>query len=973
MGIELSSSRVSPSEASLPTALGDVAAALLALEDEAARHRLAERCLAVFPAHDFLTTLKSESERHLSINPHDALRLANVLIHSAELADRADHAALGLMAKGDALRHLGRYAESIDFFDEAGTEFLATGDEVGWARTRIGWLVSSHLLGHGAEALEAIAAAYDILTSNGESRRAAALDLNAAAVCYWLGRYDEALQRYDRAQWNFEQLGASAEDHVGFAKSNKAEILTLLGDFAGALELHFQVRDIFFRHGQTANIHRLDHYIADVYLAQGNYSRALRTYADALAGLERDGLDADAAWTALTMVECYLNLNRTQEALELARETIARFERLGSPTEAAKSRLVAAVALTRIGARDEALDLLAAAAATFAETAHAAELALATLLRAALSLAEADWDAALDHATRARTLFAERGLVVRQAQADLVCARAFLGSGQIVAAVELARTVLASIEEREILWLGHEAHHILAQANLASGDTTAALVSCRQGIAAIEQVQGRLAVELRTNFLEDKLGIYHDAIACCLRLGRPLQAFAYLERAKSRALVDFLSTNPEVRLRASEPTSRELVEELTRLRDEHNWFYDRLYGYGLARRLDEGDGAATAEADTLRTAIRERERQISRLRERLALHENAWVEEAELGGQVDPVPPDLDENTVLLEYYLHEEQAAVFIASHAGLEVIPLDLSTSTLRRYLSHWQLNLDAAAPLVAAGAPLSSLGRNALGILQTLYRALIAPVALHLQGRDRLVVVPHGPLHTLPFHALHDGHRHLVENHEVAASPSSMLLQLCATRPRRSGRSALVVAYDDAGRLPFVRDEAAAVSSFLPGESFLNAAATRASLVGAAPRHRAIHLIAHGEARLDSPTFAHLKLADGQLAPADIFSLDLNGTIVTISACETGRSAISAGDELIGLSRGFLHAGANTLIQSLWRVEDDSTARTMTHFYRQLATGHRAGAALREAQLALLADRGDHPYYWAPFQLVGDGGPL
>jgi len=119
--------------------------------------------------------------------------------------------------------------------------------------------------------------------------------------------------------------------------------------------------------------------------------------------------------------------------------------------------------------------------------------------------------------------------------------------------------------------------------------------------------------------------------------------------------------------------------------------------------------------------------------------------------------------------------------------------------------------------------------------------------------------------------------------------------------------------------------------------------------------------------------LKLADGQLSAVDIIGLDLPGALVTLSACETGRSVVAAGDEPLGLSRAFLYAGAGTLVQSLWRVEDDSTARLMARFYAALREGQTKGAALRAAQLSLLGGHGGHPYLWAPFQLIGDDGKL
>ena len=212
-------------------------------------------------------------------------------------------------------------------------------------------------------------------------------------------------------------------------------------------------------------------------------------------------------------------------------------------------------------------------------------------------------------------------------------------------------------------------------------------------------------------------------------------------------------------------------------------------------------------------------------------------------------------------------------------------------------------------------------------------------------------------------------------MATCPSSALLRLCATRrpsPGRAPESALVLAFSDGGRLPQALHEARTVASLFPGERYLEGAATEARLKDAAPGHGIVHLAAHGEARLDNPTFAHLQLADGQLTTAGVFNLALDGALVTLSACETGRSVVTGGDELIGLARGFLYAGAATLVQSLWRVEDGSTARLMERFYRNLRHGQHKGAALRAAQLSLLAE-GLPPYFWAPFQLVGDAGPL
>jgi CHAT domain-containing protein len=508
----------------------------------------------------------------------------------------------------------------------------------------------------------------------------------------------------------------------------------------------------------------------------------------------------------------------------------------------------------------------------------------------------------------------------------------------------------------------------------ARGDLAAARDEYEAAILSIEQTQSRLATELRSAFLEDKLQIYEDAIDCCLRLGDPGGAFAYLERAKSRALVDYLASNPEVGLRAPAGEDRELVDELARLRAEHNWFYERLHGRDFA--VQHAEALPPAEAEALQAAIDAREKQIRRALERLALRRadvdglEGLAGSASAGGAALAALPALDAGSVLLEYFLGRERSAVFVVRDGAVTAVPLAATRQDVRRLLDRLQLNWSSAARALAGGESLAALAANARAVLRALYQALVAPAAGWLAGCRRVTVIPYGVAHAVPFHALFDGRQHLIEQVEVVVCPSSGLLQLCAGRPRPAAPGTLVLAYSDGGRLPYVLREAEVVAAAMPGECYVEGEATRARLVEAAPRHGVIHLAAHGEARLDNPTFAHLKLADGQLSTADVFNLPLEGALVTLSACETGRSLVRGGDELIGLSRGFLYAGVSALVQSLWRVDDESTARLMARFYHALRAGRTRAAALRGAQLDLLTGGQAHPFIWAPFQLVGDG---
>jgi CHAT domain-containing protein len=936
------------------------------------QRRLLERAAATCDVEELLSLLKEEALRYHTVDPKVSLRLAEALILGAGLSARPEHLPLGLMAKGDALRYLGHYPEALDLLEEAGATFLAQRDQVGWARTRIGWLIAAHSLGRAAEALPVVERARQVFVSHQEWLRAGAIDVNTAVVCQDLGMYDRALDLYRRAQQAYRAAGPAAEAHAARAKANEAIVLSVLGHFRAALDLHEDARQLFVRRGDTLAVLKQEQNIAYVYAGLGDHTQALRLLGEAYARAAQARLDANAASIALNMVECYLALNRHAEALELAVEAAERFERCGTPTGAAKAQFYSALASARLGRVDGALDLLNRAAQTFAAAGMTREQGLASLERATLHQADEQWEAALHEAEQAHHLFAERGLAVPQAQAELIRARACVALGRPDEAAALARSALAITEQREALWLAHEGYHLLGRLARIGGSPVEALAQYDTAIEYIERTQRRLATELRSDYLEDKLRIYHDAIECSLEVGEAQLAFSYLERAKSRALVDYLSAAPDVRLRAGGSDDQDLLEELARLREEHNWFYSRLHGADFA--VHTPLAPREAEAALLQEAIRDRERQIARVLERLTLR-HADIEA--LGGRPGTrhqALPRVDERTALVEYYFAEEHAAAFVVSRRGFTVVPLAIRPHGLRRLLSQWHLNLDSTAAALNSGRPPEALARNARGILHSLYQALLAPVEESLLGCERLIVVPYGAAHAVPFHALYDGARFVVERFEVAVSPSSGVLELCMARTPRSGHRTLVMAYSDGERLPNVLHEAETVAALMGGTRYVEQEASRTTLIAAAGDFDIVHVAAHGEARLDNPTFAHVKLADGLLTRADVFNLQLDGALVTLSACESGRSSVRGGDELIGLSRGFLYAGASTLVQSLWRVEDGSTARLMERFYRGLRDGLGKGAALRQAQLALLAEQTgptEHPYFWAPFQLVGDSG--
>jgi CHAT domain-containing protein len=256
-----------------------------------------------------------------------------------------------------------------------------------------------------------------------------------------------------------------------------------------------------------------------------------------------------------------------------------------------------------------------------------------------------------------------------------------------------------------------------------------------------------------------------------------------------------------------------------------------------------------------------------------------------------------------------------------------------------------------------------------LQQLYRAIVEPLADVLPKGGDLVIVPHGPLHGIPFHSLHDGAQYLAERYTITYAPSAGVFAACRRKARPLGRRLLVVGIDDPG-LPYVAHEIESVAETWGNATALSGRrATSRALWRQAGSFDVLHLATHGVFRADNPAFSSVKLADAWLTVADLAEVARGAQLVTLSACETGVSGLSAGDEVVGLTRGLLAAGCTAVIASLWTVSDQSTAYLMEHLYRGLRSGMNAAAALGAAMNDVRAEY-DHPYFWAPFVVSGSG---
>ncbi|HXF61502.1 MAG TPA: CHAT domain-containing protein, partial [Caldilineaceae bacterium] len=599
----------------------------------------------------------------------------------------------------------------------------------------------------------------------------------------------------------------------------------------------------------------------------------------------------------------------------------------------------------------------------------------------------------------ARATFQAHALPVADAQAALAAARAAITLHRLDQAQALLAAAQATGETHDLPSLRYLCYHLQGMLAESQEDGGRALQRYMDAVDQVERLRHRLMVEFRIDFLEDKQLLYEDVVALCLALDQPERGLDYAERAKSRVLRELLDHRLALSLRGRTPEEQQLVDELRRLKEERDLRYRRWEGDKDV--MVRGVSAPGGFQHQVQQEVLALEKQMTELWHKLLMRNADYAAEAMLWQpRTEPVQPYLPPDTLLLEYFTVRGQMVVFAVTAGSLQVYrlpgPLARIQQTLRLLLLNFS-HVAAVGRRPGAAARIVALNANATGLLQQLYSLLLGPLASPTAAGDdsllaryaKWIIVPHGALHYLPFHALHDGQGYLTERAEISYLPGASLLRHLAAPPDLQpdgSAGALVLGHSYGGALPHTLAEAQAVAALLHGRLYLEDEATPERLLEAG-QTPVLHLATHGDFRPDNPLFSGLALAGGWLTTLDIFNLRLSASLVTLSACQTGRNVIGGGDELLGLARAFLCAGASSLLLTLWPVEDLSTARLMEQFYSNLAAGWTKAAALRHAQCAAIAAGQDkttgpedaasphlaHPYYWAPFVLIGHTGRM
>jgi len=752
----------------------------------------------------------------------------------------------------------------------------------------------------------------------------ASQDLGNLALCHLgLGQVEEALASFDRALALAREAGLKKEEadwHKG-----KGSALTRTGKYGPALEEYQLALDGYRQAGLKRELVEGLNDLGTLHLVLGDAASAEKSFRQALELARAIGNPRGVTFNLFALGNLEWRKARYEQAAALYREAHAQAQKAEDQTATALSLLQLALTHRDLGRLEEAR--------------QAAQEALE-----------------ISRAIGARPLEAQAlyalGDVARVAQAHERALQHFA----------LGEQIAQTFGDPDLLW---RLAYGRGRALEALGRDEEAVAAYREAITTIESVRGQLQQErFRAGYIEDKYQVYVALVRLLLKLGLIDQAFQTAEKLRARSYLDLLHRGPPlVHNEAQREAEAALRERVRRLQDvikqENEKPQPEQRGQALdlfSRELAEAERAFHALLDDLRRTEPE-------YAAALAL-DVPPTEQVQLR-----LPPD----AALLEYLVGEDSLTIFVVTGRELRAKTLPVRTDDLNTKV---ELLRDL---IVREKSP--DWEKPAL----SLRRLLIAPLEQEgwLDGIRRLYLVPHGILHYVPFAALANSEkgrkRFLVNDYVLAYLPTAAALTH-AKEPSLANGTLFAVAPLQA-RLQFAEQEVRTIGQNFasPKLVLVGKQATEAAFKQQADRFQVLHLASHGYFNKLNPLLSGVELEaggreDGRLEVHEILALRLNAKLVTLSACNTALESgyfaeVPPGDDLVGLTRAFLFAGSPSVLATLWEVNDRSTLQLMRGVYGQLPRNGKA-TALAQAQRSMLRGKGRfaHPYFWAPFVLVG-----
>ncbi len=816
---------------------------------------------------------------------------------------------------------LGAAESALDLIEEAERDWRSVGEIDAAIRSNLGRMHVLDELGRHTDAVVVGRSMLSQLLDRGDTDeivwlRAAAEENTGVALGY-LGCHAEALDAYASASICYEQLGMAADSARVLA--NRGVELNELARPTEAIEALERAHDQFNAVGDRLWQALCQTNLSQAWIAAGRYLEAFRCLDAAESSLA--GLDQTTEWSRaqLARATCLESLHLDVEALDLYDDLIEPLTKAGLLDDLGTVHLGRGTILARGASPDEALDAFGAAFVAFESTGNDPMLA-----RTCLAAGPIDTDP-LGLIERAIDLLATGERPAELAIAHLAAAK-HLESVDLSLASAALIDAAGLIEPLGVPSLRWQLHHRTGRLERRAGQNDEARRSFEAAIGVLETIRSSVDRDgIRQRFDGASGEAADDLIELLLDAGDADGAFAVSESVRGRGLVD--------RLRAGTSTTADAPP------DELLSTYDRLL---MARGPLVDELAAQAR----------------RLERRASVG-------ADVTTSTRPELLELPPNTIAFQTIADEIVA--FVTDGDNVVAVRKVAELSEVDTILGHLDAQWRRFAHHDVVARHATQLEMATVELLGRLHDVLIGPLRDHFSTVRPLTFVPDRSLGAVPFAALHDGERYLVERQAVRQTPSVVADEILSARHRSL---VSLLALGTADRVaPLASIEAEQVGeAWSLATVHVGSAAVADTLFASANDHDIIHIAGHGLFRPDAPEFSAIRLADRWVTAAEIARLRLDGQLVILSACDTGRRTLNLNmREMLGLPRAFLAAGAGGVLVNQWAADDRATVELMTALHRSLASGDTVPDALRSAQLDTMT-RHRHPYFWGATTLIG-----
>ncbi len=860
--------------------------------------------------------------------------------------------AIEAWVRGISLITRGKFELAVRSLEDAEKRLESLGRQHDSAQTQMAKLLALGMLGRYDDAVVAGEKALSVFLQNEDERSAGKIEVNLSNVVSRNGAHGEAERYCLSARRRFKKLGLTELQAV--AENGLANTYSELYDFEKA--------DRFYRMAlETARTAGMRVTEAEIEASIGNLAQVRGRYAEALKFLERSRgkyesleMPHQSAIADLQIADLYAELNLKTEAADLYTNAIADFERLKMRAEEARASLNYGRLALLGGKIETAGKQLKRALNLYKLEKNNSGRATALLAQARLALVEGKGVQALKILNKAEPI-----IVKSESPRDIPVAHLLEGQAHLLnrnhgMAARKLQLAYDGSKRLRIPDLSQAALCSLGELSAVTADPRTAEKHFKAAIKLIEGLRAPLAAEEFTmSFLASRLDPYDRLARLYLDDGRIASAFRTIESGRSRALLDALDRHSVTDQKPSEKNV-----QLEQVRAELNLLYKRL------------ERASEDEIREIRSEVIKRESSLADLTRRIAsVKQTAAGPKRNVRKYIGStnLHLHLGKTKVLVEFVEFEGVISAFVIGGGKIRFVSGITTSARITSLIDdlHFQFGALRYGPHVLERFR-DGMRERADSCLERLHETLITPLEPFLTGTS-IVFVPVGVLNYVPFHALRTNAGYLIERFEITHAPSASVWERLQERPARTATKPLLMGFADE-RIPLVETEVRNIKKILPGAKALTGkSASFSAFSRLSSKHDLIHLACHGQFRPESPMFSSLHLADGWITVHDMYSQPLNASLVTLSACETGLSKVFAGDEILGLARGFLSAGASSLIVSLWTVNDRAAGELMARFYTFLQRGTPIASSLRDAQISFIR-RGEHPYLWSPFILIG-----